>query len=363
MQWFRFYHEALEDPKVQLLPPRLFKAWVNILCAASVNNPRGTLPLTSDLAFLMRIDERRCTRICAELVKRGLLDRDDDGTLRPHNWQGRQPNSDDVALRVRRHRNVTSVVTETPGVTDFPSAAVTVTLAEEKQSTEEVNAESTNVLSGADAPSPRVRALRESALDDLNRASGDPQETAAVLQSLSAQLHGTIMPPGLLMKWAKDLGGAKRLVPVLIETASHEVLGDRVRYIAKAVSQRAERSGATWDKKRSASRSPPAGVRSKPMTVEEQRWDELVALRKGLYERFDGDIPGEIEEADDVGTCSVCGAPCVWAVGGVLYCTVHVPAPLPLSADEIRALGALTPEKVGAIGPHVVVGEPDDVPF
>ena len=32
MNWFRFYHGALHDPKVQSLRPELFKFWVNLLC-------------------------------------------------------------------------------------------------------------------------------------------------------------------------------------------------------------------------------------------------------------------------------------------------------------------------------------------
>jgi len=33
--WFRFYNDALDNPKVQLLPSDLFKTWVNLLCIAS----------------------------------------------------------------------------------------------------------------------------------------------------------------------------------------------------------------------------------------------------------------------------------------------------------------------------------------
>ena len=41
-RWFRFYNEALDDPKVQKLPPALFKSWVNLLCLTARHD--GTLP-------------------------------------------------------------------------------------------------------------------------------------------------------------------------------------------------------------------------------------------------------------------------------------------------------------------------------
>lgn len=126
MKWFRFYHEALDDPKVQMLPPELFKTWVNLLCIASRETLRGTLPETSVLAFQLRISNAEVTEAVSELVERGLLDEHEEGFLAPHNWSERQPESDDVAQRVAAHRakqqakpekrtrNVTSNVTVTP---------------------------------------------------------------------------------------------------------------------------------------------------------------------------------------------------------------------------------------------------------
>jgi hypothetical protein len=45
-RWFRFYDDALNDPKVQKLSGDLFKAWVNILCLASKHG--GELPAVND---------------------------------------------------------------------------------------------------------------------------------------------------------------------------------------------------------------------------------------------------------------------------------------------------------------------------
>src|SRR6478609_3146519 len=121
MNWFRFYHEALDDPKVQRLPGDLYKAWVNILCLASRNGKRGYLPAAEDVGFALRTSTEAAQSIIDELRTFGLIDNTDDG-LQPHNWPERQRPSDTSNDRVARHRaknkdnnegNVTGNVTET----------------------------------------------------------------------------------------------------------------------------------------------------------------------------------------------------------------------------------------------------------
>jgi predicted transcriptional regulator len=102
MQWFRFYVEALNDPKVQRLEPNLFRTWVNILCVAREND--GDLPKLEDLAFRLRIDKTDAQRAVESLIERGLLDRQPSGGLRPHNWDERQYQSDTSTSRVKRFR-------------------------------------------------------------------------------------------------------------------------------------------------------------------------------------------------------------------------------------------------------------------
>lgn len=103
MNWFRFYHEALDDPKVQRLEPCLFKFWVNVLCLASRGKDRGFLPPVADIAFALRVPEGEAEDMVEELIKRELLARTDTG-FAPHNWQKRQQQSDDVNARVKKHR-------------------------------------------------------------------------------------------------------------------------------------------------------------------------------------------------------------------------------------------------------------------
>lgn len=113
--WFRFYHAALDDPKVQKLDPKLFKAWVNLLCLACRND--GRLPSRTDIAFALRCNETEAVKIITTLVYHKLIDGDGSGGYQPHNWEERQFKSDGSKERVQRfrerHRNATGNVTET----------------------------------------------------------------------------------------------------------------------------------------------------------------------------------------------------------------------------------------------------------
>ena len=104
MQWFRFYSEALDDPKVQRLPGDLFKAWVNLLCLANEADERGTLPDVADIAFRLRMDDQKTADALRGLCRAGLLDGDEDDGYSIHAWDKRQPDSDSSTERVRRHR-------------------------------------------------------------------------------------------------------------------------------------------------------------------------------------------------------------------------------------------------------------------
>lgn len=100
-RWFRFYDDALNDPKVQCLSLPLFKAWVNLLCVASKND--GMLPDTPALAFLLRQSASDLAADLAALKAAGLLDDAETG-LEPHNWSERQYKSDVSTERSKQHR-------------------------------------------------------------------------------------------------------------------------------------------------------------------------------------------------------------------------------------------------------------------
>ena len=80
-RWFRFYDDALNDPKILKLSDKLHRVWVGILCVASKND--GKLPPHSDLALMIRMSAAKLDRAITELITAGLID-DDGVSLFPH---------------------------------------------------------------------------------------------------------------------------------------------------------------------------------------------------------------------------------------------------------------------------------------
>lgn len=102
MRWFRFYTEAVHDPKVQLLPPALFKDWVNILCLTGQHG--GAIPDYEDkVAFALRVTKPRAKKTIQALIEAELLEVDGDKIV-PHNWSSRQYSANDSTERVRKYR-------------------------------------------------------------------------------------------------------------------------------------------------------------------------------------------------------------------------------------------------------------------
>lgn len=113
-RWFRFYDEALNDPKILKLSDKLFRVWVGLLCVASKND--GKIPPMEDTSLLLRMKSEKLSGDVKSLIAAGLLD-DVGGTLSPHNWNVRQYKSDVSTERVKRfrngRRNVSLAVSET----------------------------------------------------------------------------------------------------------------------------------------------------------------------------------------------------------------------------------------------------------
>lgn len=100
-RWFRLYDDLVDDPKVQQLPAATFKGLINLWCVASKND--GRLPALADIAFKLRMPVAKAQQLVGDLMEARLIDEDED-TLRPHNWNGRQFKSDNVSERVKKHR-------------------------------------------------------------------------------------------------------------------------------------------------------------------------------------------------------------------------------------------------------------------
>jgi len=86
--WFKIHDEALDDPRLQRLPPATFRTWFNCLCVAS--RRAGTLPPLAELAFLLRTRPAVLAPRLEALRAAGLIEADAGGVLRPAQWEKRQ---------------------------------------------------------------------------------------------------------------------------------------------------------------------------------------------------------------------------------------------------------------------------------
>lgn len=113
--WFRFYVEAMRDPKMRRLTPAQRWLWVAVLSAARESCEPGRLviaervPMTeSDLADYAGMRRPEIMDGLALMIELGML-ADDDGTLVVPAWNDRQYESDDTTKRTRKHRGGTTL--------------------------------------------------------------------------------------------------------------------------------------------------------------------------------------------------------------------------------------------------------------
>jgi len=117
-RWWRAYDGAVHDPKLQTLPPEVFKLWFNLLCIASKND--GVIPPENQLKSILSVRYDLLKRMLSTLLDRGLIDLV-EGRMEPHNWRKRQYKSDLSTGRVTAYRNAKRNVSETPPDTDTES--------------------------------------------------------------------------------------------------------------------------------------------------------------------------------------------------------------------------------------------------
>ena len=96
--WFRLYAEFATDPKVQMLPEKMQRRLIMVLCARCCN-VLETLHET-ELAFYMRVTEEELAETKQIFIDKKFID--ENWNLL--NWDKRQFASDSSTARVARHR-------------------------------------------------------------------------------------------------------------------------------------------------------------------------------------------------------------------------------------------------------------------
>lgn len=113
-RWFRFYADAMRNPKVGRLTDKEFRLWVELLSVAAEND--GLIPCLEDLKHMLKRRLDHLSTGVDRLISIGLIDRL-DGCYVPHDWNKSQYKSDVSTDRVKQHRKKRNV-SETPPETD-----------------------------------------------------------------------------------------------------------------------------------------------------------------------------------------------------------------------------------------------------
>lgn len=125
-RWFRFYADAMRNPKVAALSDHDFRLWVELLALASENG--GHIPPLESLKHVLKRRLDHLSRGLNGLIRALLIDALSDG-YEPHNWSKFQYKSDTSTDRVHKFREKRNV-SETPpeqiqSRTDIPAAKAT----------------------------------------------------------------------------------------------------------------------------------------------------------------------------------------------------------------------------------------------
>lgn len=249
--WFRFYDDAVNDPKIIRLPDDLYRAWVNILCIAAKND--GVLPDLGDVALILRVKDVRAAELITKLVRAKLLD-DDGGVYSPHNWQGRQFKSDDSGPRVKKHREKklrNARVTAECNVTPSPERNAP----EEKRSDVEENK--------ADA-----------ARDDLKKRTGDFQQ--AIVKAFAAGNSPNLPETSRAGLWLSQGYQEDICLAVITDIVKRKPSITTLSYFDKPIADA------------HASKAPPR--QAVPMIAQEIDWDAVLKTYKrlGVWSKYAG---------------------------------------------------------------------------
>ena len=124
-RWFRFYSDAMRNPKVARLTDKEFRLWVELLAVAAENT--GSIPALDDLKHLLKRRLDHLSTGVERLISIGLIDALTMG-YEPHNWKKFQYKSDTSTERVHKHRgkrNVSETPPETEADTEYSVAKAT----------------------------------------------------------------------------------------------------------------------------------------------------------------------------------------------------------------------------------------------
>jgi hypothetical protein len=106
MKWLRLYHEARTDAKLESLPDDEFRVWFRLLCFANEQPARGVIAHFTPRLLAVEVahgDTALLQRTLTSLAELRIIETGEDAHTFIH-WNARQFISDNVTVRVMKHR-------------------------------------------------------------------------------------------------------------------------------------------------------------------------------------------------------------------------------------------------------------------
>lgn len=109
MEWFKFYHEFIDDTKIAMMSDSDQLIWVKTLCLASMNKRRGYIDFDDDeVCWRLRISVESWKHAVDKFRAKGMLEHTEHGYKVTH-WEERQKvkpsdRPEEVNKRVQKHR-------------------------------------------------------------------------------------------------------------------------------------------------------------------------------------------------------------------------------------------------------------------
>ena len=244
VDYFRFYHSVVDNPKLHTLPPETYRVWTFLLCLASRRLDRGTLPPIEELPFELHMWPGRDDEVKQHieiLVARKLVIRGKGDSLRIADWEVYQPLEPKSTLRVRRHRQRAKQAEETPAESPQTAEPHHETFHETP-----CNVSETFLKRGETVFIDREKPPTESsgfcaALQSLNPPSSASPQPPAETTTTTGDVPGDIWQAVDLVR--RELGDrAAQAVEVMFEVVDRDVAG---RWDCFAAAVRAARRAAT----------------------------------------------------------------------------------------------------------------------
>lgn len=81
MYWIKLYHEVLDDPKMAMLPDRLWRRVIELFLLAGKTGKTGYLPDARQIAWCLRLPIDEVEKDLTEIERLGIIRREENGWL------------------------------------------------------------------------------------------------------------------------------------------------------------------------------------------------------------------------------------------------------------------------------------------